>query len=1226
MPYHRVLLLFFLPVLLMTALLLGVSRTAQAEQTTLFVNRDATGNNDGSSWDNAFTSLQGALAVANANPASNYEIWVAKGIYTPGITRTASFSLTHNNVQLYGGFAATETLRTQRNWVANVTVLSGDIDGNDAADGNGIVANAATITGSNSYHVLYLDGVNHAPITGTTVIDGFTITAGNADNVGDLSGGGLYCVGNGSGNECSPTLRNVIFSGNQAYAGGGMYNYGADNGVSSPVLTDVIFSGNVATRYGGGIINEGGEGDSSPILTNVIIRGNRALEDGGGIYNVGKSSPTLINVVISGNRAESTGGGMYNDGKFGGNSRPTLINVTISGNYSFYQGGAMRNDGRFGGTSHPVIRNSIIVGNTALPVTSIHNDDATATISYSLTDECNPGGIWLNACGIDGGNNLTDAAAIFINPLHPATAPNTGGDLRLAAGSTAINAGDNEAINATGVTTDLAGNARIQSGVVDMGAFEFDLPDCPAASPIYVHAGAKGSNSGDSWSNALTNLQNGLVLAQRCAAVNEIWVASGVYTPGTARTTSFRVSAGVAIYGGFAATETLRTERDWVANVTVLSGDIEGNDGVDANGVVTHTANITGSNSYHVLWLDGMSGRPITGTTVIDGFTITAGKADGQFAPHGQGGGLYCAGSGSGKQCSPSLANLTFIGNSALFGAGMLNNGDNGMSSPTLTGVTFSGNSASFGAGMYNNGSNGGVSSPSLVNSVFRGNQATSNGGGIFNNGSNGGVSSPSLTDVTFSSNQADSSGGGIYNYGGTGVSSPSLSVVTFSGNQAGSSGGGIYNYGINGVSSPVLTNSIFSGNSATNSGGGIFNNGDNGMSSPTLTDVTFSGNSARFGGGMYNNGRNGGVSSPSLINSAFRGNQAAASGGGLYNDGSNGVSSPNLTGVTFSGNQATTFGGGIYNYGSTGVSSPNLSGVTFSGNQAGSSGGGVYNYGVNGVSSPVLTNSIFSGNSAINSGGGIFNNGSTGVSNPVLINITFSGNHAGNSGGMANLSSNPTISNTIFWNNRSSSGVSSMGSNAGIPTVAYSLIEGCNPGGVWASACGADGGNNRADADPLFVMPVDATTAPTTTGNLRLQAGSPALNVGDNAAIPAGVTTDLDGNPRIVNGVVDLGAYEASFTDTPIAGLSATSDGPTLLGQSTSFTATVSAGSNITYTWDFGDGVGTGSGVTASYTYTATGTYTATVTASNAAGNQQAQTVVTVWEERKLYLPSIQR
>ena len=110
---------------------------------------------------------------------------------------------------------------------------------------------------------------------------------------------------------------------------------------------------------------------------------------------------------------------------------------------------------------------------------------------------------------------------------------------------------------------------------------------------------------------------------------DEIWVGEGVYTPdlgpGQADndpTSTFALKSGVALYGGFAGTETVREQRDWDEHLTVLSGDIDGNDSTDPAGVVTTTAGITGTNSYHVV-----TGSGVTETAKLDGFTITAGQA-----------------------------------------------------------------------------------------------------------------------------------------------------------------------------------------------------------------------------------------------------------------------------------------------------------------------------------------------------------------------------------------------------------------------------------------------------------------------------------------------------------------------------------------------------------------------------------------------------------------------
>src|SRR5262249_27154355 len=150
---------------------------------------------------------------------------------------------------------------------------------------------------------------------------------------------------------------------------------------------------------------------------------------------------------------------------------------------------------------------------------------------------------------------------------------------------------------------------------------------------------------------------------------------------------AFTLTPGVALYGGFAATETLRSQRNWLANPTVLSGDIGGDDGVDAHGVITDINKLHGTNSLHVVVADGTS-TPITSTTRLDGFTITGGNAVG-----GNGGGMLC--NGLGGICNPHIEHVTFSGNMADYGGALFNDGSiSGQSSPTLTNVAFLNNSA----------------------------------------------------------------------------------------------------------------------------------------------------------------------------------------------------------------------------------------------------------------------------------------------------------------------------------------------------------------------------------------------------------------------------------------------------------------------------------------------------------------------------------------------------
>ena len=194
----------------------------------------ATSGTCGSTWA-APCSLQHALTDA----ASGDEIWVKEGTYTPGVGRHDAFTL-KTGAAVHGGFAGTETARTQRNWATHETILSGDL------------------IGVHSYHVVVSPGVGN-----TAKLDGFTVTGGSADGPGVAGqGGGMFNLFGG------PTVGNVIFHGNSAVDGGGMYNID-----SNPALTNVTFSGNTAVNHGGGMYN-GNTLASSPMIRNAIFWGN----------------------------------------------------------------------------------------------------------------------------------------------------------------------------------------------------------------------------------------------------------------------------------------------------------------------------------------------------------------------------------------------------------------------------------------------------------------------------------------------------------------------------------------------------------------------------------------------------------------------------------------------------------------------------------------------------------------------------------------------------------------------------------------------------------------------------------------------------------------------------------------------------------------------------------------------------------------------------------------
>ncbi len=468
---------------------------------TIYVDRNSPGpSRSGASWVSAYTDLQQALAQAT----SGTEIHVADGTYKPtsGTSRSISFQL-KNGVTLLGSYAGYGAANPDaRDIAVNATILSGNIG-------------KAGSNYDNSYHVVVGSGTD-----GTAVLDAFIITAGNAvgSSFPTNSGGGLY---NFAG---SPTVSNCTFTGNAAsYDGGGMSSY-----TSSLTLTNCAFIGNSAdSGHGGGMYNE----YSSPTLTNCTFIGN-VTDDGGGIYNWSSSpvlanctlignaagygggmsnyrgSPALANCTFIGNSADSCGGGMSNVSS----SSPTLANCTFSSNSAgIYSGGMYNYD-----SSSPTLTNCIIWGSGSSPI--YNSSSSRPVITYS------------DIQGAHEGTGNSDADPLFVR--SPWTGPDGSfgtadddyGDLRLRPGSAALDIGSNAAIP-TGITTDLAGNPRVQNGTVDLGAYEGTSP-APAPRTLYVDLSAVGTNTGESWANAFVGLQSALVAA---VDGDSIRVADGTY-------------------------------------------------------------------------------------------------------------------------------------------------------------------------------------------------------------------------------------------------------------------------------------------------------------------------------------------------------------------------------------------------------------------------------------------------------------------------------------------------------------------------------------------------------------------------------------------------------------------------------------------------------------------------------------------------------------------------
>ena len=509
----------------LAALAVGLLVAASASaQPILYVDADATGADDGTSWANAFEELDDALDAATAGT----QIWVAEGVYRPtdDPVRTETFRL-KTGVAVLGGFDGTETSADDRTEDPDEggTVLSGDI---------GVAGDAS----DNVYHV-----VSAINVDATAVLDGFLITGGAADGaLPDDRGAGLLALA------ASPTLRNVLFEGNTARFGGGMFVSGS----SVVSLEDVEFKENAATVGGGGLYADGTvDGDGVEFEENVsgergaamfasvqsvvVLRdvefdsnvvgepGQAAPARGGGVHSQNEASVTLIDAefernVANGGFGDGAGinaqGGAVAvvNGVFTGNrsrlgpavttrnGSPSveLVNVVVAGNQSAEDnGGALffseataatlsgltvsGNDGqaaiRAVGTAQVEVFNAIVWDNDAPSL--VAEGSATFSVDHAVIEG-----------GFPGGEAVLAADPLFFRAPDDGPDDEWGtedddyGDLRLMPASPAQGFGDlglvpedafdldDDGVTGELLPLDLDGEARVQDGSVELGAYE----------------------------------------------------------------------------------------------------------------------------------------------------------------------------------------------------------------------------------------------------------------------------------------------------------------------------------------------------------------------------------------------------------------------------------------------------------------------------------------------------------------------------------------------------------------------------------------------------------------------------------------------------------------------------------------------------------------------------------------------------------------------------------
>lgn len=628
---------------------------------------------------------------------------------------------------------------------------------------------------------------------------------------------------------------------------------------------------------------------------------------------------------------------------------------------------------------------------------------------------------------------------------------------------------------------------------------------------LFVAAGARAGGDGSSWANALPRLETALA---RASDGSEIWIAQGVYrptTPGGDRTAAFRLVSGVALYGGFAGDETALSQRDPRAHPTVLSGDLNGDDGDDfAN---------TAENSYQVVVaVDVVDAR-------LDGLTIRGGRADGP----GFGATPDSLDQGAGVNVYHGAIELQGCTIERCWSAnhGAINDHSEGS---RFVDCFFRDNfSVVLGAGLYFH-----HEAASLAEScMFVGNVTAGDGGGAYTRSMHGAA----YVDCCFALNRALRGAGSYHSID----SATHVEACTFVENRADLGGGGLYAD----AASPIVVDSVFEANaggigitdgsagSGGSGGGGLWSEGG----AAVVDHCTFRENEASFGGGAYFI-----HDALATVEDCLFEDNSANEAGGLYVLNS----AVSVARCTFERNEAKGGGFSVGGAASVYFADTSVAECEFRDNVAQRGGGAVYVEGED----PRIDRSTFERNRTFDGagfGGALFDGYFT---RARITNSSFVGNWAGYGGAVYDIAfSEAEFSNCTFAANSADQGDETFAFTLATPRFWNCVIAGERAGiDVDVRYCvlaGAASGAGNVVGAPTFERAPSAGSdgvfdgVDDDFGDLKLAKGSLGIDAGWNRLVPVEIEIDLAGAPRFADDpatidsgvgareVVDCGAFE---------------------------------------------------------------------------------------------------